>query len=99
MLVSLCGTWGLCEFLYRTPQTRELLVRILRPEPLCTGRGFPSPFWSVGRGPKAEATRTTGVGIHVSLSGGHTPVSSPTNLPSFFFQGLSTFQILTKQGG
>lgn len=67
------GFVSFCGCLLITPGRPEtLLVRILCPEPLRTGRG-----------PRAEATRTTGVGVHVSLSGGHTPVSSPTNPPSF----------------
>lgn len=49
-----------CGCLFITPRRPEtLLVRILHPEPLRTGRGFPSSLWSVGRGPRAEATRTT----------------------------------------
>lgn len=84
MLVSLCGTWGLCEFLWvfvhHTPQTRDTTCQ-KAPEPSAQG-GASQPLWSVGRGPRAEATRTTRCRHPRPLSA-HTPVSSPTNLPFF----------------
>lgn len=46
----------------------------------------------MGRGPRAEATRTTRCRHpRFFLSGGHTPVSSLHQSPFFLFQGLSTF--------
>lgn len=66
--------------------------------PSAQGGASPALSGQWGGGPGQRPRGPPGVGIHVSLSGGHTPVSSPTNLPSFFFQGLSTFQILTGTG-
>lgn len=66
--------------------------------PSAQGGASPALSGQWGGGPGQRPRGPPGVGIPVSLSGGHTPVSSPTNLPSFFFQGLSTFQILTGTG-
>lgn len=51
-----------------------------------------------GEGP-GQRPRGHQVSASPSPSAGHCSVSSPTNLPSFFFQGLSTFQILKRERG
>lgn len=76
------------------PET--LLVRILCPEPLRTGRGFPVPLLSAGRGPRAKATKTTSRRPCLPQQGPHSGIL--THQSPFLFLRSQGFSNLNATG-